>query len=395
LEFNRRKNEEYFQQIVLMRILITTGIFPPDIGGPATFIEQLASDLSKADFEVAVLTYGSPEKKSRLFRLSGVSKKWPNGLRQFIFGCKTFYLAEKADIIYAMDLYSVGYLSMLAAKFWRKKFISRFAGDSAWETAFNRGLIKDDIIIFQEKKYNSFIERLKERRAKILKSSDVVIVVSNFMKKLAEKIGAASDKIFVIYNAIDFFGNVPGWEEPDKPILVFSGRLTSWKGVSVLLRVVIQLKNKYPDICFKIIGNGPEEANLKNLAKELNLGKSVDFIGKISESETHKIFSHSEIFVLNTNYEGLSHAILNAMNVGIPVITASVGGNLEVVQNEYNGLLVPYNDEKAWFFAIDQLLSDKSLREKFSQNGKKTLEKFKWSDLLQKTIAVFNNLCKK
>ncbi len=378
-----------------MRILITTGIFPPDIGGPATQIERLASDLTREGFNTEVLTYGTPEKKTRPFGLFNVSRRWPNGLRQLLFGCKVFYLSRKADIIYTTDLYSVGYSSMLAAKFWKRKFVARFAGDSAWETAFNRGLIKDDILVFQTKKYDSFIERLKERRAKILKSADAVVAVSNFMKSLAEKIGAYSNKIFVIYNAIDFFESVPQWEEPDKPILVFSGRLTPWKGVDMILRVVAELKNRHPNIIFKIIGDGSETEKLKNLAEKLSLGKNVDFIGKISESETHEIFAHSTIFVLNTIYEGLSHAILNAMNVGISVIATPVGGNPEVVQNGYNGLLAPYNDENAWLSAIDSLLSDKSMREKFSQNGKKTLEKFRWDELIQKTIAVFTNLCEK
>lgn len=378
-----------------MKILITTGIFPPDIGGPATQIEQLVSDLTIAGFIVTVLTYGQPGKKAHSFQLFNVSRKWPNGLRQLIFGCKTFCLAMKADIIYTTDLYSVGYFSMLAAKFLGKKLVVRFAGDSAWETAFNRGMIKDDIIVFQEKFYGPFVEKLKRRRTKILKSADAVIAVSNFMKSLAEKIGVASDKIFVIYNAVDFFGDVPQWEESNKLVLVFSGRLTPWKGVEMLIQVFNGLKQKHPDLIFEIIGDGSETEKLKNITKELQLKGSIFFRGKISEQETHKIFSRSTIFVLNTNYEGLSHAILNAMNVGVPIITTPVGGNPEVVQNGYNGLLAPYNDGKAWFSAIDRLLADKLLRENFSQNGKKVLEKFRWNELLYKTIFVFKKICEK
>ncbi len=375
-----------------MKILITTGIFPPDVGGPATQIERLASDLAKTGFDVTVLTYGTPEKKPRAFGLFGVSRKIPAGLRQFIYGFFVFCLAGRADAIYTTDLYSPGYFSMLAAKFFGKKFVVRFAGDSAWEAAFNGGLIKDDIVVFQKKVYGAEIENLKKRRTKILKSADAVIAVSGFMKNLAEKIGVSSDRITVIYNAVDFFVSVPVREEPVFPVLVFSGRLTPWKGVEMLIKAVAGLKQKYTGIVFEIIGDGPESQNLKDLSRRLGMEKNIRFRGKMSEPESQEIFARSTIFVLNSNYEGLSHAILNAMNVGVPVVVSDIGGNPETVQNDYNGFLVPYNDEKEWHRAISILLEDKGLRERFVQNGKKVLENFRWEELIKKTIGVLNNL---
>ncbi|MFH0803631.1 MAG: glycosyltransferase family 4 protein [Candidatus Tagabacteria bacterium] len=375
-----------------MKILITTGIYPPDIGGPATQIEYLASDLTKNGLEVEVLTYGNPEKKSRLFRLANVSKTWPAGLRHVIFGLKTFLMAYSADIIYTTDLYSPGFYSMLASKFWRKKFVVRFAGDSAWETAFNRGLIKDDIIMFQKKIYGSFIEKMKARRKKILESADAIIAVSNFIRDLAIQIGILPSKIHVIYNAVDFFGSLSPHKEPTVPTLVFSGRLTPWKGVEMLIKIIVGLKKKYPNVIFEVLGEGSETAKLKDLARRLDTPKNINFRGKVGENESRIIFSHSTIFVLNTAYEGLSHAVLNAMDAGIPVITTFAGGNPEVIENGINGFLVPYNDEKAWLEAITKLLEDGKLRAKFSRNAKITLEKFKWNKLVEKTIKVLENL---
>ena len=375
-----------------MKILITTGIFPPDVGGPATQIEYLASDLTKAGLTVTVLTYGKPGKKPRLFNLVGISKKWPSVIRQFVFGCKTFALAREADIIYTTDLYSPGFYSMLAAKFWRKKFVVRFAGDSAWESALNRNLTQDEILIFQKKTYGSFIEKRKNQRTKILKSADAVIAVSNFMKDLAIRIGVPSQKVHVIYNAVDFLPDAPKREKPPVPTLVFAGRLVPWKGVEILIRVVGRLKQFHPEIIFEILGDGPEFGRLKELARSLGIEENVKFRGRVSEPESHSVFARSTVFVLNTNYEGLPHSVLNAMRVGIPVITTPAGGNPEVMQNEVNGLLVPYNDEEAWFKAITKLLDDEDLREKFIRNGEKTLEKFKWSELLSKTIEIFKEL---
>jgi glycosyltransferase involved in cell wall biosynthesis len=367
-------------------VLITTGIFPPDVGGPATMLERLSSDLVNAGFGVTVLTYGSPEKKARPFKLSSVLRQWPLPLRQIIFFVKTFFLASQADIIYTIDLYSPGYYSMIAAKFWRKKLVVRFAGDSAWETALNRGLTQDDISAFQEKKYGAFIEKRKNRRAKILKSADGIVAVSEFMKNLAVRIGVNSEKIKVIYNAVDFFEKIPDRIQPSVPTLVYSGRLTPWKGVGMLIRIVGELKRQYLNITFEILGDGSELEELKALAKNLGLVQNVKFHGNVSEEESHSVFARSTIFVLNTNYEGLSHAILNALNVGVPVITTPVGGNPEVIRDGENGLLAPFDDEIKWLAAVERLLADKALQEKFSENGKKTLARFKWAKLLDETV---------
>lgn len=375
-----------------MKILITTGIFPPDIGGPATQIERLAVDLAGASFAVSVLTYGAPARKARNFSLFCVSRVWPNGWRQVLYALKTFWLARQADIIYTTDLYSPGFYSALAVKCWRKKLVVRFAGDSAWETALNSGVTQDDILSFQDKTYGAFIEKRKKQRTKILKSANAVIAVSNFMKNLAIKIGVEPQKIQVIYNAVDFMSAPSQWQNTAMPVLVFAGRLTPWKGVEMLISVVARLKEKYPDIVLEILGDGPEEKNLKLQVTSYKLHDNVIFRGRVSEAQSHQIFARSAIFVLNTNYEGLSHAILNALNVGLPVITTPVGGNPEVIIEGENGLLAPYNNETAWQLAIEKLLQDKSLRERFSLNGKKTLEKFKWEELIKKTIEVFKNL---
>ncbi|MEK7160911.1 MAG: glycosyltransferase family 4 protein, partial [Patescibacteria group bacterium] len=104
------------------------------------------------------------------------------------------------------------------------------------------------------------------------------------------------------------------------------------------------------------------------------------------------IFACSTIFVLNTNYEGLPHSVLNAFSCGLPVITTPVGGNVEVVQDGVNGLLAPYNDEPAWFEAISRLLADETLQQKFIGNGKRTLENFRWDKLVEQTVEVIKEL---
>lgn len=383
-------------KISSMKILIATGIYPPDLGGPATILTELPGALKKAGLAVKVVTYSdvllseAEKKEGMVYRISRQQSSW---FRQVKYFWQLLKLSFWADLIYATDTYSVGYFAYLIKILTGKKYLIRFAGDSAWEAAVAKGWIKDYIVDFQKKKYDSRIEKLKQRRARIMVGADRVIVVSNFLAEVAGLIGVAKEKIKVIYNSVDFFGEQPIKVRPVAPTLVFAGRLMSWKGVEALLYVVVKLKNDWPDIIFEILGDGPEEKKLKDLARELKIEERVNFHGRVSEKESHEIFARSTIFVLNTNYEGLPHSVLNAMRSGLPVITTSIGGNVEVVKDGENGLLVPYDDQAAWLAALNRLLRDEALQETFSANGLKALENFRWDNLVEKTLAVLKELC--
>lgn len=378
-----------------VRIAIATGIYQPDLGGPATLLTELPEALRRRGLAVKIVTYSdvglsAQEKRERLvFR---ISRRRNLVCRQLGYFWRLWRLARWADIIYATDTYSVGYFAYLIKKLTGKKYILRFAGDSAWETAAARGWTDDNIVDFQRKKYGRRIEKMKRRRARILTGADKVIAVSKFIAELAATIGVAKNNIRVIYNSVDFFGPIPPKTEPARPTLVFAGRLMPWKGVAALLPVVADLRSHWPDILFEILGDGPEENRLKQAARELALGDSVKFRGRVSERDSHRIFSESSIFVLNTNYEGLPHSVLNAMACSLPVVTTDIGGNREVVENGVTGLLVPYNDQAAWLAALERLLADPGLRERLVQNARKTLEKFKWNQLVTETVAVLNEL---
>ncbi|MDP2709125.1 MAG: glycosyltransferase [bacterium] len=373
------------------KILIATGIYPPDIGGPATMLEALAGSLSKLGFEIRIITYADRTESGPVYRISRDQNKIA---RYFKYFWQLWLLSRQTDILYVTDTYSVGYFAYLIKKLTGKKYIIRFAGDSAWEMAAGAGWIEDCITDFQGIKYNKRIEKLKSRRKKILINADKVIAVSNFMAKIASNIGVSAEKTAVIYNAVDFFPVPPKREVPLNPTLVYAGRLVAWKGVEMLIGAVGELKKYYPNIIFKILGSGPEEIKLKKMADSLELLNNIIFHGRVSEEESHEIFSNSTIFILNSNYEGLPHSVLNAMRSGLPVITTPVGGNLEVITDGENGLFAPYNKLEDWLAAISKLLADQNLQQKFSENGLETVKKFKWSQVVDKTSDLILALSK-
>src|SRR3989339_370801 len=242
-----------------MKILIATGIYPPDIGGPATILEALASSLKEKGFSIQIITYSSVKEQSgdtdEIFRIvkSKFFSRW-----QYLW--QMFKLSRQADLIYVTDTYSVGYFAYLIKKITGKKYIVRFAGDGAWEMAVARGWTQDYIIDFQDKVYNSKIARLKKRRQKILVNANKVIAVSHFMAMVAQKIGVDKDKIKVIYNSVDFIKDssvkldkveqIKKQYGQNAKLIVSACRLTSWKGIDGIIKSLPNIRQKIGNINF-------------------------------------------------------------------------------------------------------------------------------------------------
>ena len=355
-----------------MRILIATGIYPPDIGGPATYSFLLAKELPKKGIEVEIITYGP----------AGISRKIPKGLRHLIYFITCFKKALRSDIVYAQGVVSSGLPAMLVSKILRKKFIVKIVGDYAWEQGVGRFDVKDLIEKFQKKKYSWQVELLRKIQKWVTKKADKIVVPSKFLRKIISGWGVKPKKIKVIYNAFDSKHKIKAGKEKEN-FLISVGRLVPWKGFDVLIEILKELPE---GIGLKIVGIGSEEKKLKKLVSKLGLEKKVEFLGKLEHKKLLQLMNKSGIFVLNTGYEGFSHIILEAMAMSLPVITTNVCGNPEIVKDEQNGLLVEYNDKKQLKEAILKLWKDKDLQRKFIKNGKETLEKFTLEKMIDETI---------
>ncbi|MFH1522952.1 MAG: glycosyltransferase [Patescibacteria group bacterium] len=394
----KNKNNEYDNNL---KILIATGIFPPDLGGPATMLEALIYSLEKQDIKVKVITY-SDSKLNSGNKIIKINRK-QNSLKKLIkYFLKMRKLSTWADIIYATDTYSVGYFAYLIKKITGKKYIIRFAGDSAWETAVSKGWTDDYIVDFQKKVYNKEIEKLKERRKKIIVNADKIIAVSKFIGDIAETIGASKDKVKVIYNSMDFMKNTEVSDREvikiknkygqNSKIIITSCRLTSWKGVDGIIKIMPELVKNIGKVNFLVLGDGPELDNLKALSSKLDLRNNVYFLGRLPEEETYKYFKAADLYILNTNYEAMSHALLNVMRYETPIITTNIGGNPEVIENNKEGILINYNNKEELLRAAKKILSNPEWAKQLALNANKKLEKFNWIENIDSTVKLLNDV---
>jgi glycosyltransferase involved in cell wall biosynthesis len=171
-------------------------------------------------------------------------------------------------------------------------------------------------------------------------------------------------------------------------VITSVARLTPWKGEYALISVVKTLRESGLPVTLLIGGDGPYRQTLEAHAAASGVAPHVRFLGTLDKTTFGVLFSAADVYVLNSGYEGLSHQLLEAMAHGIPVVASEVGGNPELVCNESNGLLVPYNDEQALASALASLARNPALAASYVSAAKASLAKFTEAATLKGLLTV-------
>jgi len=365
-----------------MKLLIATPLYPPEIGGPATYTMFLEKNLPSNQFEIEIVRFDSV-------------KHLPYIIRHISFFWKVFLRAKNADIVYALDPLGVGLPAGFAAKIRGKRFFLRIAGDRAWETAQQKFGITESLDTFSSsKKYSFFIRVLKFGQKQCAKMAEKIIVPSKYLQYIVSNWDIESKKIAVVYNAFEPMDILESKEELREKfetkgtVIISAGRLVVWKGFETIIRLMPKLKKEIPDAILYIAGDGPEKEKLLRLVKDLSLQNEVILLGSIKKDELLKRIKASDVFVLNTFYEGFAHQLLEAMSVGTPVISTDVGGNPELIEDKKEGFLVPYNKEEAFLSVFCEVLKQ-GVSEAVTQKAKEKLLQF----TVKRAIDSFSKEC--
>jgi glycosyltransferase involved in cell wall biosynthesis len=244
------------------------------------------------------------------------------------------------------------------------------------------------------------LSRLKNIRRILMKQTyrkaDKIVAVSRSIKKaLEEDFGVQSQKTVCIYNPVSFEDirskSEEGVRHPllkDKNKVVLSvGRLEHEKRFDRLLRVFSSVREEHENARLIILGKGTLQRPLQNLAHQLNIDKWVDFVGY--KSNPYAWISKADVFVLSSDREGLPNAILEAMACGVPVVaTDCLSGPGEIITHSMNGLLVHPMDERALAQSISNVLQNRALHKKLSEQGMKRATDF----ALEKIVPQYEQL---
>ena len=349
-----------------MKILIVTGIFPPDHGGPASYVPRMAAALVERGHAVEVICLSDRldhDDSARSFKVHRIRRGifWPLRIVKTVLAI--WRAARRNALVFVNGL---GSESALAALLAGRAAVHKIVGDYAWERVASRGWYRGTLDEYQTASKNLTGRFFDIVRTVPLRMARHIIVPSRYLRGIVAGWRIDAEKISVIYNAA-----APDTASPTAapPLPAWSGRtlltvcrLVPWKGVDAILRRLPHL----PDTRLVIAGDGILRRELAAVADTLSVSERVIFLGHVSAAEVRGYMRRADAFVLNSTYEGLPHVVLEAMAAGIPVIATDAGGTGEVVENEATGLLIPVGDEAALQAAIERLWNDPALSRKLT-----------------------------
>lgn len=367
-----------------MRVLITSPVFPPDLGGPAIYVPSLGRYLVERGHQVTVVAFCSEERPSGYpFRVEAILRG-PLPLRYLQAMWRVWREARSADVVYVNE--HLALLHVLGAKLAGKPVMIRIMVDGAWEISHRKGWIDgDDIVTFEGKSYGWKVRLVRALQKLWWSWCDRIIACSDFLRRIPiERYGVPESKLQLIYNA--YHGPTDAEQpenraqarlklglDPSKRYLLTICRLMVWKRVDGILRALRELPE---DVELLVAGDGDMLEGWKQLARELGLERRAHFLGNVPYAKIPGYIRSSDVFVLNSEYEGLSHTLLEVSALGTPIVCTGVCGNPEVVEHEVNGLLVAPRDDAALLAAIGRLLGDPALARRYAEAGLARMKRF-------------------
>jgi glycosyltransferase involved in cell wall biosynthesis len=332
-----------------MKALLVSGIYPPDIGGPASYIPKLAIELTNRGFHVHIISL-TDGKRNNLTEDFGKIHLIPRKLNKVVRIPLTVLLVIfhgiNADFRLANGLHDeVG----LATFIMRKKFIFKIVGDPIWERFQNSSKSKNDLTTSF---INFEIPKKMALQAKFFKwsiqgSAGVTTPGSELAEVIKQRYQIA--RVSVIANGVDI--PVISKQGPYKFDLISVSRLVPWKHVEIVVAIAIKL-----NLSLVVVGDGPEKKKLTELASASS-GRII-FMGNLERVQVGELLGESRIFVLLSEYEGMSFSLLEAIACGKRIVASSIPGNLEAVGQSNFASMVDAQNLLALELAILKLLPD-------------------------------------
>ena len=231
----------------------------------------------------------------------------------------------------------------------------------------------------------------------IYKKINIIACGEMVKEEFIKAYGISDNKIVVIKNSVkkdtnnqtdlDLLKRIP----PDVKKIGYIGRLSSEKGVNVLIDAIPIIEKNSNNVHFIIVGSGDQENVLKEKVKRERLEEKVSFLGYREDAQN--IMKQLDIIVLPSYTEGLPLTPIEAFAQGKPVVATVAGGNVEVVENNKNGLLVPIGDSDSLANAIIKLSRNKKMYDTLSRNALKTYtEKYSFNIFKNNIVTYYKKI---
>jgi glycosyltransferase involved in cell wall biosynthesis len=345
-----------------VKVVIVTGIWPPDPGGPASHAPALAGFLRGRGCEVEVVTTAWSAPEPREYPVHWASRH--SALRHLRCALLVRERARRADAVYATSMIR---RAALGAALARRPLVVKLVSDEVFERARRSGRFDGPLDEFQGVTGARF-RLLRWMRDAALRQARHVFCPSAYLRGIALGWRLDPERVSVLPNPAPELPLLPSRDVIraelglDGAVLAFAGRLGPQKALGVALEAVAAV----PRVTLAIAGDGPDRGALERRARELGVDGRVRFLGSVSREGVMRLFRAADASILSSSWENFPHTIVEALAVGSPVIATAVGGVPEVVRDGENGLLVPSGDADALADAIRRFFSDEDLRRRLA-----------------------------
>ena len=376
-----------------MKIVITSPIFPPDLGGPSTYVPSLATYLTEQGHEVTVVAFCSdPDPQGWPFQVISVPRS-SMLLRYWLDFYAVWKAVKGADLLYINE-----HLALHVAFAGRLRgipMVIRVCVDGTWEITHRLGWHDDPITQYIHKTYGWRVRWARKVQKLWWGWMRRIIAPSRFLESVVLGHDVAPQKIQLIHNA--YHGplelkvskeaareavGLPG----DTKILLAICRLMIWKGVDGIIRSLERLPENHH---LYVAGDGDELEAWTVLAENLGLSDRVHFLGNVPHTDLMTWIRASDVFVLNSSYEGLSHTLLEVMWLGLPAAVSAVCGNPELIEDRVNGRAFDFQDVDGIVDAVGEIIADSQTANDYVEKSKEKVQDFARDKIFARTEDLF------
>lgn len=230
---------------------------------------------------------------------------------------------------------------------------------------------------------------LRKTRDFLYRFADGVVVQTQKNKAYFSK--AVQKKSEIIYNPINLkeYAGI-SLKLDKKKTIVTAGRLMPQKNQKMMIRAFKTVADKYPEYQLIIYGEGPSRNDLEQLTSELGIESNVQLPG--NTTRLHDCIKNAGMFVLSSDYEGMPNALIEAMCLGLPVISTKVSGATDLIKDHENGILTELNDQTELETAILELIENPELAEKLAQNAVKLNESLELTKIMNQWVQFIKKI---
>ncbi|REL31140.1 glycosyltransferase family 4 protein [Thalassotalea euphylliae] len=342
------------------------GPLPPPAGGMANQTEQLASFLEAEGVTVTVIQVNAAYQpawvgKIPMFRALVRLVQYQRRLKQQLVDADVVHIMANSG--WSWHLFAAPAIKV--AKQLNKAVVLNYRGGYAAD----------------------FFDKSWHQVKKTLDLVDDIVVPSSYLQSVFSEYGKTSKIIPNVLNEQRF--NRFERQSAMKPTVIVTRNLEAIYDVATAIKVFAGIKPQFPDAELKVAGTGPELSNLKTLVASLGLAENVAFVGRLAPDEVSALYKSADLMLNTSVVDNSPNSLIESLACGTPVVSTNVGGIPKLVTDGHDALLANPRDVESLIKLSLSLLEDNSERERLTNNGLITIEKFSWLSVWQALASCY------